>query len=354
MKRWTRAVPRILGACLLIAVAVGVTAADVFPTSHDIRPGYGVTDVRWLSDWLPALKDTPGDTPVYVLQGEAGGGRALILGGTHANEPAGIMAAILLVERAEMVQGTLYVIPHANNSAIRFNTGVYNRTSPQRFELTTSSGEVRSFRYGDRRTQPEDQEPDPDVFVHYPSGMELDGDEARNLNRNHPGLADGTLTQQISYALFELVNNESVDVVVDMHEASLTSSLANTLVSHPRALDIAAFAVLDLEMEGLVLKQEVSREEYFGLSHREFGDQTDAFAFLIESPNPGQEAGIENPDVVSDPRSPLSDRVYLQLRTIEALLANHALLEGDDTAIEFSFPFDTSDLKGGDLGAFLR
>ena len=236
MKRWTRAVPRILGACLLIAVAVGVTAADVFPTSHDIRPGYGVTDVRWLSDWLPALKDTPGDTPVYVLQGEAGGGRALILGGTHANEPAGIMAAILLVERAEMVQGTLYVIPHANNSAIRFNTGVYNRTSPQRFELTTSSGEVRSFRYGDRRTQPEDQEPDPDVFVHYPSGMELDGDEARNLNRNHPGLADGTLTQQISYALFELVNNESVDVVVDMHEASLTSSLANTLVSHPRAV----------------------------------------------------------------------------------------------------------------------
>jgi len=343
-----------MGIVLLLLLAAWTIGYADGPLSHDVRPGYGVSDIQWLSDYLPALRGTPGDTPIYVMQGQEPGGVALILGGTHANEIAGIMAAVLLVERGSVQRGTVFVIPHANNSASRINSGVYNATSPQSFELTNALGEVRWFHYGDRRTQPEDQEPDPDVFVHEPSGLELPGDEARNLNRNHPGKADGTLTQQISFALFALVNNENVDVLVDMHEASLYSRLSNMLVSHPRAVDIAAFTVLDLETEGLALKQEVSSEEYFGLSHREFGDRTNAFAFLIESSNPGQEASIENPDVVNDPRSPLSDRVYLQLRTIETILANHALLEGSARAIAFAFPFAVGDLLGADLGLFLR
>lgn len=338
----------------VFTIGLGPVAAGDGPLSHDVRPGYGVTEIRWLSDYHPALKDTAGDTPIYILEGEEPGGVFLLLGGTHANEIAGIMAATLLVERAQAVRGTVIVVPHANNSAAKTNSGTYNPTSPQWFELTTSAGEVRVFRYGDRRTQPEDQEEDPEVFVHDPSGIEFSGDEARNLNRNHPGRADGTLTQQISYALFQLVEDEGVDVLVDMHEASLTSSLANTLVCHPRALEIGAFAVVDLEMEGIVLKQEESREEYYGLSHREFGDRTDALAFLIESPNPGQQAGVVDPDVVNDSRSPLSTRVHLHLATIRAILTNHALLHGSEDSVVFSFPFDLDELPGADLGAFLR
>jgi len=343
-----------IGAGFLILFSVCMAVFAVGPTSHDVRPGYGVDDVCWLSDYLPALKGTPGDTPIYVLRGGNPGGTLLLLGGTHANEIAGVMAATLFAERAVVTRGTVLVIPHANNSAARRNNGVFNATTPQWFELTRGSGEVRTFHYGDRRTQPEDQEPDSEVFVHEWSGLEFAGDEARNLNRNHPGDADGTLTAQISYALFALVEQESVDVLIDMHESSLTGRLANTLVSHPRAVDIAAFAILDLEMEGLHLKQEVSSDEFYGLSHREFGDRTDALPFLIESANPGQEASIENPDVVNDPRSPLSDRVYLQLRTIEAILTNHALLEGAATSIEIAFPFELSDLLGANLGVFLR
>lgn len=349
-----RMAPTRIGVGFLFVLAVCAVAFAVEPTSHDVRPGYGVDTMVWLSDYLPALKGTPGDTPVYVLRGDQPGGTLLLLGGTHANEIAGVMAATLLVERATVTRGTVFVIPHANNSAARRNNGAYNATTPQWFELTTGSGEIRTFRYGDRRTQPEDQAPDPEVFVHEPSGLAFEGGEARNLNRNHPGKADGTLTEQMSYALFALVEQEDVDVLVDMHESSLTGRLANTLVSHPRAIDIASFAILELEMEGLALKQEVSSEEFFGLSHREFGDRTDALPFLIESPNPGQESSIENPDVVNDPRSPLSNRVYLQLRTIGAILENHALLEGESTSIEFSFPFELSDLLGANLGAYLR
>jgi hypothetical protein len=323
------------------------------PTSHDIRPGYGVTETRWLSHYLPALANTSGDTPVYFLQGEAEGGTLLLFGGTHANEIAGVMAATLFVERGVVSQGTVIVIPHANNSAAQENDGTRHPGTPQWFELTTASGEIRRFRYGSRLTAVEDQDPDPEVFVH-PLGGEIAGPEARNLNRNHPGKAHGTLTEQISYALFQLAEQESVDVVIDMHESSINSRLAHMVVCHPRAMDVGAMAILDLEMEGIALKQEVSQEEFRGLSHREFGDHTDALAFLVETPNPGQEDTIENPDVVNDPAAPLSDRVHTHLRTVKAILDSYGFTVGPEGKIEIGFPFSLDALKGSDLGTFLR
>ena len=339
---------------LLILMVGSVVAVSIGPTSHDIRPGYGVTELRWLSDYLPALAGTPGDSPVYVMEGEKEGGSLLLLGGTHPNEIAGVMAAILCVERGEVTIGRMFVVPHANNSAARHNNGTYNPNSPQGIDLITASGETRHFLYGDRYTQIEDQGPDPEVFVHEPSGLEFDGKEARNLNRNHPGKANGTLTQQISYALFQLVDQESVNVVIDMHESSITSRLANMIVAHPGALDIGAMAVLDLEMVGINMKLEISQEEFHGLSHREFGDYTKAYAFLLETPNPGQERSIEYPDVVSDPQAPLSHRVRTQLRTVMAILESYTLMATPDQAIGIEFPFQVDELEGANLGEFLR
>jgi hypothetical protein len=332
--------------CVLVAFAVD-------PASHDIRPGYGVTETRWLSDYLPALANTSGDTPIYVMRGDTEGGTLLLFGGTHANEIAGVMAATLVVERGAVSQGTVIVIPHANNSAAQSNDGTRHPGTPQWIELTTASGETRRFRYGSRLTAVEDQDPDPEVFVH-PLGGEIAGQEARNLNRNHPGKADGTLTEQISYALFQLAAQEGVDVVIDMHESSTTSRLAHMLVCHPRAMEIGAMATLDLEFDGIPLKQEVSQEEFRGLSHREFGDHTDALAFLVETPNPGQEDSIEHPDVVNDPEAPLSGRVHTHLRTVKAILDNYGLTVGPDGKIEIGFPFSLDALKGSDLGTFLR
>ena len=332
--------------CVLVAFAVE-------PTSHDIRPGYGVTETRWLSDYLPGLANTPGDTPIYVMRGDSEGGTLLLFGGTHANEIAGVMAATLLVERGAVSHGTVIVVPHANNSAAQANDGTRHPGTPQWFELTTSSGETRRFRYGSRLTAVEDQVPDPEVFVH-PLGGEISGTEARNLNRNHPGKADGTLTEQVSYALFQLAAQEGVDVVIDMHESSVTSRLAYMLVCHPRAMEIGAMATLDLEMEGIALRQEVSQEEFRGLSHREFGDHTDALAFLMETPNPGQEDSIEHPDVVNDPEAPLSGRVHTHLLTVKAILDNYGFTIGPNGKIEIGYPFSLDALKGSDLGTFLR
>ena len=377
-----------MAACFLVLLPlVGVCGE---PASHDIRPGYGVSELRWLSDYLPALAGTPGDTQIYVMRGEAPGGTLLLLGGTHPSEIAGTMAATLLVERGEAAVGTVLIVPHTNNSAARANTPYLiesrgEMVSIYPFEgswisLTTESGELRSFRYGSRFTQPEDQgAEDPEVYVHL-SGRESMGADARNLDRVHPGLADGTLTQQISYALFQLVEKEAVDVVIDMHESAPKSSLAHTLICHPRALDTGTMALFDLELEGVYMKLEISRPEHAGISHWEFGENTDALSFLIETPNPGQDwsfalphlaartgtgseeeaetqASPETPpevDVINDPEHPISSRVYEQLSVVRAILSNHALSSASDQAIEIGFSFGLEELIDADLGRFLR
>lgn len=303
---------------LAVVLLLGLTSVAQSPITHDVRPGYGVTSIGWLSDYHSPLRGTPGDTRVYVLDSGVSGGTALVLGGTHGNEIAGVVAAVMLVERAIPTEGRLIVIPHANN-AVHGYPDSRCPSCPSWVALNGPDGASRLFRYSPRLTSPVHQSPDPSSYVH-PSGLAFAGEEARNLNRVYPGVADGTLTERIAYAITRLVIEESVDYVFDLHEAGVTSRLAHTLVCHPRALQVGAIAVMDLELEGLVMKLEPSREEFRGLSHRELGDLTEALVFLIETPNPGQESGLDAPDVVADPVHPLEERVGVHLAFVLEVL----------------------------------
>ena len=40
---------------------------------HDIRPGSGVSEIKWLSDYHSSLKGSPADTRVYVMEGRKTG-----------------------------------------------------------------------------------------------------------------------------------------------------------------------------------------------------------------------------------------------------------------------------------------
>src|SRR5690606_21943880 len=111
----------------------------------------------------------------------------------HGNEPAGSLAAVVLLEQAMVQTGRLIVVPYANISAMTHNSA--GQAAPQSFAVPTSWGE-RVFPFGDRLSNPVHQYPDPEVHVHHPSGSLGSGQEARNLNRNFPGRRDGTLTQQ--------------------------------------------------------------------------------------------------------------------------------------------------------------
>lgn len=273
---------------LVLTALVCVLLAQQFLSmrvEEPIYPGPGVTEQRMLSDWFPGIKDTAADTPVYVLQGEEPGNSMLVLGGTHPNEPAGQLSAVLLIENAQLSVGTLYVIPRTNNSA--FTTTDPQEGAPMRFTIDTPNGE-RWFRFGSRATNPVHQWPDPEIYVHASSGQRLSGSETRNINRSYPGRPDGTLTEKASYAIAEMIRKENIDITIDLHEASPEYPTINAVVAHEDAMELASWALLNMQMEGMDIMLEPSPKNLHGLTHRELGDFTDTYAVLMETANASQ------------------------------------------------------------------
>lgn len=270
-----------LAACGIICAVSGINFLSV-REKDTLYPSENVSEVKMLSDYFADLKNTSGDTEVYVIRGEEEGGAALILGGTHGNELSGYLGAVTLVERAEVEAGTLFVIPRANNSAFTHNDP--GDAAPQYVHITTPTG-IRKFRYGSRATNPVDQWPDNDTYIHAASGQTLSGGEVRNLNRAYPGRADGNLTEKIAYGIATLIREENIDMTIDLHEASPEYPNIDSTVAHERAMTVASMGLMNLQMEGISIKLEPSPQNLHGLTHRELGDYTDTFALLMETCN---------------------------------------------------------------------
>ncbi len=246
--------------------------------------GPGVTAVLRLSDLSPRLKGTAGDTYVFVLQGKEPGGKALIMGNTHSNEPEGMLAALVFIENAVVDKGTLYVIPFFNNSGSR-NTRPGDGY-PLYFDVPTDWGS-RRFRYGNRDASPLDQWPDPDVYIHYPDRQLLSFIDVRNTNRTWPGRADGPLMERVTFGAMELMRRDKIDVAVDIHGAETMFPVTNCIVAPERSVKIATLASMTVKaMEGFENHVEPSPAGFRGLSHREIGDHSDAMPFLLEAPIP--------------------------------------------------------------------
>jgi hypothetical protein len=91
-----------------------------------------------------------------------------------------------------------------------------------------------------------------------------------------------------------------------------------------------------------------------GLSHREWGDETKAQAFLFETPSPGQVSDTRGADVINDPKLPLNKRVGVQLSCLRAVLAAYNEAASPDRRISLSqVPSEAEVVKVG-IGAFLR
>ncbi|MBE3073269.1 MAG: succinylglutamate desuccinylase/aspartoacylase family protein [Acidobacteria bacterium] len=276
------------GLVLCVAVLAAAVAARGFRSEWRadlIVTGPGVTRTTALSAYLPRLAGTAGDTPVYVLEGAKPGGTVLVLGGTHGDEPAGYLAAVVLIEQAIVRAGRLIVIPRANASGFTHNFP--QEGHPAYFTIATPSG-ARRFTYGARATNPVHQWPDPQVYTLKGSGQTLSGTETRNLNRAYPGSDTGTLTERIAFAITTLIRRERVDLAFDLHEASPEYPVVNTIVAHQRAVDLAALANMNLQGAGVTIGLEESPLNLHGLSHREWGDATGTLAILMETTNPAQ------------------------------------------------------------------
>lgn len=273
---------------------------------HDVPivKGPGVTAVRRLSEYSPGLKGTPGDTFIYVLQGREPGGKALLMGDTHSNEPEGMLSAIIVVENGIVEKGTLYVIPVFNNSGSR-NTRPGDGY-PLYFDVATDWGK-RRFRFGNRDASPLDQWPDPDVYIHYPERQLLSYIDIRNTNRTWPGRANGPLMEKVTFGAMELMRREKIDLAIDVHGAETMFPVTNCIVAPESSVKIATLASLTVKAkEGFESHVERSPEGFRGLSHREIGDHGPALPFLLEAPIPflDQPTGPKTTKLLLDGKDP--------------------------------------------------
>ena len=266
--------------------------------------GPGVTRVVRLSDFGPGLKKTMADTPVYFLEGKEPGGKAILIGDTHANEPEGVLATLLMLENAVVEKGTLIIIPEFNNSASR-NTRPGDGY-PLYFEIPTDWGR-KKFRMGNRDASPLDQWPDPDVYIHYPDRQLLSYIDVRNVNRTWPGRPNGPLMEKVTFAAMEIMRREKVDVAIDIHGAETMFPVTNCIVAPEKSIRIATMAALTVKAkEGFDSHVEPSPSGFRGLSHREIGDYSDTLPFLLEAPIPflDQPTGPKTEKLLLDGKDP--------------------------------------------------
>lgn len=279
---------------LAVAAVFAIMASKDFLAMHVDEPIVEteyLTEIRMLSEYSENLAGSALDTEVYVFDSGVEGGTMLILGGTHPNETAGLLAAIGMIENMNVTQGRVFVIPWTNK-------GGFTHTSPldgmQDFvSLTLDDGSVRTFRVGNRLTNPIYQWPDR-IYYEGSSGRQLEGTETpeiRNANRMYYGNKDGVLTEQLCYGIYNLINTESVNFCMDMHEGSpeflfLDCTMVNSRVDNAAAMSIASDMSLSMMLDGLDMRAEYSGVTSYGLSHRSLGDNTDCMMYLMETYNP--------------------------------------------------------------------
>lgn len=243
------------------------------------------TEVKKLSDYSDVIEGTVNDCNVYIYDSGVEGGCFLIWGSTHPEEPAGPMAASLMVENLKVTQGKVIIIDRMNTSSST-NTRV-GEAYPRFFSYETDWG-TKQWRFGDRHANQLDSWPDPEVYIHYPSGQNLANVDIRNMNRNWPGKEDGLLTERTCYAVMQLIEAEGVDMTLDFHEAELEYTVENTIVVHEKAQAVGAMVSMMLTSQtfDVPVGMEFSPVALHGLSHREVGDYSDAASYLVEVAEP--------------------------------------------------------------------
>lgn len=278
----------------VIAILFAVFASIDFVAMHqreEVKPSKYLTEEKMLSDYCDGLKGTPMDTPVYVFDSGVKGGAFLILGGTHPNESAGLLTALAYVENLHVTKGRVFVIPWTNAAG-------FTHTSPidgmqDFFTLTVEGGAQRTFRVGNRLSNPIYQWPDRNFYLGS-SGRKLVGTETpeiRNVNRMYFGDEDGVLTEKVCWGIFQLIKQEDVNICMDMHEGSpefmyLDCTMVNEHKDNATAMSVASAMCLDMQFDNLDMRAEYSGVTSYGLSHRSLGDNTDCMMTLMETYNP--------------------------------------------------------------------
>lgn len=366
-------------AVLLVMAACAAVAGFLFHEQRVYREAVAasphLTQVKKLSDYSPAIKGTVNDCNVYVFDSGVPGGTALLIGGTHAEEPVALVSALVFTENLKVTQGRVFIIHRVNTSAST-NTRL-GEAYPRFFHVEAPWG-VQKWRMGDRVANPLDSWPDPEVYIHYPSGQNLAYMDIRNLNRNWPGKADGLLTERTTFAAMELIRQEGVDLTIDFHEAELEYPVENTIVAHERGNEVAAMTSMMLTSQTfqVPIGMEFSPKALHGLSHREVGDHSDAVSYLFEVAEPMLDRirGITDEELLMSGKDrfvmkagehnllyapidesgwPFDLRIARHVTTAQTLIQVNNMLHPDQAILMEGIP-SYQDILDQGTGAFLR
>jgi hypothetical protein len=224
-------------------------------------------------------------------------------------------------------------------------------------------------------TNPVHQWPDPSIYIN-PAGQKLSGADSRNLNRCYPGRKTGSLTEKIASGIMELIKKEKIDLALDLHEAAPEYPVINAIVFHENSADLAALALMELQIEGFDFRLEASPINLRGLSHREWGDHAQIMAILLESANAshGRLKGKTSPALIVEGKDknymkaaklgllfvpygedgiPLKLRVARHLAAVKSILSNLEELY-PEKRIEIKNMPSSSELKKVGIGPFLN
>lgn len=274
---------------LLIVGGCAAVAGFLFTEHREYREAVVVSpyisEVKRLSDYSDSVKNSVNDANVYIFNSGVPGGTVVLIGGTHPEEPVANLSAQIFTENVKPLRGRIIVINRINRSA-SLGTRM-GEAYPRFFHVNTPWG-VKRWRYGDRVASPLDSWPDPEVYIHFPSGQNLAYMDVRNANRTWPGRPDGLLAERTCFAAMELIRNEKADIVMDFHEAELEYAVENTIVVHEKGQSVAAMASMMLTSQtfDVPIGMEFSPKALHGLSHREIGDHSEAVSYLAEVAEP--------------------------------------------------------------------
>jgi hypothetical protein len=209
-----------------------------------------------------------------------------------------------------------------------------------------------------------------------PVGQKLAGTESRNLNRCYPGRKTGTLTEKVAYGIMQLIKKEKIDLAIDLHEAAPEYPVINAIVFHENSAELAATALMNLQMEGVDIRLEASPPNLRGLSHREWGDFAKTRAILLETANTahGRLKGKPSASLIIEGKDknyqkaaqlgrlfvpfgkegiPLKQRVSRHLASLDALISGlHELYH--DLPIQLQNIPSPSAVRQDGIGSFLK
>ena len=231
------------------------------------------------------MEGTAFQTPIFHFRSDQPGPTAMILGGTHGNEPAGFEAAYHLIKQfaaASLKTGELFIVPEANRLADSLQS---------------------------RR-------------IAVPDGTDK---ERGNLNRCYPGDPEGLPMEQEAYQITTFIKERGVDLFIDLHESPRFHLESKDEKGAYRGLGQSIIYTPDDQANWLAMiaVDEVNKSLPSGLTQ---------FS-LVEQPieksaawSAGKFCHIPAFTIETCKKLPLTERVYYQVKIVNVILREMGMM----------------------------